>query len=870
MKSLPWVLALAGSAAIAACATHEIATKGDGPYLGQGGAAQPPVEAMTGDSVPANFVQNIGQWDPGALFRARFGAVTVFLEEHGWTVSRPSGSDSAAAIRMQLRGADQCEVVGEAQLPGYHNYLRGTDSTRWRTGVPLFGSVLYVSPLPGVDLRAYTKDGHFEYDLILAPGTDLSPIEFEVQGADGIRLRADGALVIETPIGPLVQPAPKTWQTSPSGEQQLVSCSYVITGDASFGFSVIGWDQTHQLTVDPGLIWSTFLGGSGKGLSFDDVARDLHVDSSGIITVVGSTTSEDFPTALGAYNPSMNGGTTDAFVTRFDPSKQGPAQLIYSSYLGGEGDDTPSGCHVDQDGVITVVGSTASTSFPTSPNAYDSTYGGGVKDCFIAILDPRLAGPNQLIYGSYFGGAGTDVCTGLEITSAGTITIAGRTSGTSGFPTSAGAYNPSFNGGAYDAFVAQLDPTRSGSAQLVYSTFLGGSTTDQANDVSVDAGGVITISGGTESIDFPVTAGAYNTSFNGGRNDAFVAQLDPSLGGAAQLTYSTFLGGPDSEQANAHAVDPYGLVTITGIASNDTFPTTADAFDSTFNGGAWDAFISQLNPSLTGALQLSYSTIIGGSSGDFGLGVVVNPGGQVTITGEIGGHRSNYPTTAGAFDRTHAGGGGDAYVTRMDFTRVGVDQLIYSTFMGSGQYDRGICIHPHGNGVVVGGTTASNLFPTTTGAFDRDYNGSGDAFISHLDLLPTGVATFGASTPGCAGPVWIGAIAMPAAGSTGFTLTSTNGPPGALGVACLGAGALTAPLPILGAGLWINPAPPFMALPSATNARGSAELNLPIPAGVPAGISLAAQFLWFGPAAPPPCPAQGVSASDALLFTILP
>lgn len=817
----------------------------------------------------ANFVPNQGQWPDTAQFRARFGPVTVFLEDGGWTLSRSSSMHGDAAVRMRLVDAAPVRLTGEGRRRGHHNYLLGSDPARWRTGVPLYASVLYQSPLSGVDLRAYSKDGHFEYDLLLSPGTDLSGIEMIVDGASELRLSDDGALIFETAIGPITQQPPITWQDSPSGGVQQLACRYVLTGHNRFGFTVPDWDGATPLTVDPGLVWSTFLGGPGIGLPFDDVARGVSVDSNGIVTVVGSTTSINFPTTVGAYNTSSNGGNLDVYIARFDPARVGAAELVYSTFLGGIGDDLANHCTVDSNGVVTLAGTTDSSTFPTTNGAFDTTYSGGARDIFVARVDPSRTGPAQLEYSTLFGGSGTDVCTALHVDPLNVATLTGRTSSSSDFPTSTGAFSPGYNGGSYDAFVAVLDTAGAGSAQLVYSTFLGGINTDLSNDVSVDASGVVTVTGSSESPDFPTTANAYNTSFNGGRNDAFVTRLDPGLSGSAQLVYSTFLGGPDSEQANALAVETSGLITVTGITDRDTFPTTPNAYDSTFNGGAWDAFIAQLDPSLGGTAQLRYSTLIGGSTGDYGLDVIVDSSGAVTITGEIGADNSTYPTTAGAFDRTHGGGGGDAYVSRLDFTRTGTSQLIYSTFVGAGRYERSLCMSAHGNGVVIAGTTTSSLFPTTTGAYSTAFNGgSGDAFVTHLDLLPTGVTAFGTSSPGCAGPVWIGVTSLPSRGNGAFSITSVNAPANALGAMFLSTGSLPVPAQILRVNLWVDLGAPSFALPVTSNAKGAAEFVVPIPATTPVGVTLAAQYLWSGPSSPPPCPTLGLSASNGLNFTI--
>ena len=542
---------------------------------------------------------------------------------------------------------------------------------------------------------------------------------------------------------------------------------------------------------------------------------------------------------------------------------------MYSTFIGGDGTDTPGGLWVSPNGVVTIAGRTDSaTTFPTTTGAYDTTYNGGPGDAFVSRLDPSASGSAQLLYSTLLGGEDLDRAVGLSVDAADVITVVGYTASTL-FPTNAG-YDSSYNGGSFDFFVSQLDPAATGAAQLRYSTYLGGSGIDAATAVAVDGAGVITIVGSTTDPSFPVTAGVLSSTVLGPK-DAVVSQLDPALVGSAQLVYSTFLGGFASDQANAVAVDSSGLVTITGITSDNSFPTTATAYDQTYNGGNWDAFITQIDPKLSASAQLVYSTLLGGSSGDFGLSLGIDSRGTITIGGEIGGFQSNFPTTAGAHDREFGGGGGDAYVARIDPARTGAEQLIYSTFLGANQYDRGMALALGPDGVIIGGGTASGNFPATTGAFETTYNGGPfDGFVSLLDMLPAGVLAYGASSPGCDGPLIMSVTSMPKAGNSAFTLLCNDAPAGAAtGFVILAAGPASPPTTIFGVDLWVNLAGANIVLPAAANARGASDVALPIPSGPSiVGATLFAQFLWIGPAAPPPCPPGGLSASNALSITI--
>jgi Beta-propeller repeat len=249
------------------------------------------------------------------------------------------------------------------------------------------------------------------------------------------------------------------------------------------------------------------------------------------------------------------------------------------------------------------------------------------------------------------GGSTFDEGLGIAVDSAGAAYVTGFTE-SSNFPTTTGAFDTGLDGS--EAFVSKLDPSGSG---LAYSTFLGGGGSDRGFDIAVDSAGAAYVTGETESTDFPTTAGAFDTSLNGGF-DAFVAKLDPSGSG---LAFSTFLGGSSSDFGRGIAVDSAGAAHATGDAFSADFPTTAGAFDTSFNGD-FDAFVAKLDPSGSG---LTYSTFLGGSSGEFGEGIAVDSAGASHVTGITG--STDFPTTAGAFDTAFNGGNEDAFVSKLTF-----------------------------------------------------------------------------------------------------------------------------------------------------------------------------------------------------------
>jgi hypothetical protein len=379
------------------------------------------------------------------------------------------------------------------------------------------------------------------------------------------------------------------------------------------------------------------------------------------------------------------------------------------------------------------------------------------------IIDPVV-----LSYSTYLGGSGDDSGRSIAVDADGNAYVTGTAS--AGFPTTAGAFQPT-GSGMSDAFVSKLNPA--GSA-LVYSTYLGGSGSDGASGISVDTAGNAYVAGGTSSIDFPTTAGAFQATLAGSGN-AFVAKLDPT---GSALVYSTYLGGSTAgalgDSASGIAVDAGGNAYVTGLTQSTNFPTTAGAFQTTFSDPSNtvdpDAFVTKLNS--TGS-ALVYSTYLGGGRFDSGAGIAVDGAGNAYVTGAT--QSGNFPTTAGAFQTAFKSGSNvnsDVFVTKLDSTG---SSLVYSTYLGGGSDESGAGIAvDSSDSAYVTGRTNSFDFPTTPGAFQAiPNNGLYDAFVSKVN--PAGSSlVYSARLGGSANNVGSG-IAVDAGGNayvTGATFSS--------------------------------------------------------------------------------------------------
>jgi Beta-propeller repeat len=384
--------------------------------------------------------------------------------------------------------------------------------------------------------------------------------------------------------------------------------------------------------------------------------------------------------------------------------------LSYSTYLGGSSADLARGIAVDRFGKAYVTGQTASLNFPTTAGAAQTTFGGG-QDAFVTKLNES---GSALVYSTYLGGLDVEAGQGIDVDANGNAYVTGRTL-SANFPTTAGAFQPTFGGGGQDAFVTKLNQT--GSA-LVYSTYLGGLDVDTSLGIAVGRFGNAYVTGSTESINFPTTAGAAQTTF-GGIQDAFVTKLNET---GSTLVYSTYLGGSGVE-AGASIAARFGSAYVTGSTESSNFPTTAGAFQPTF-GGTQDAFVTKLNETGT---ALTFSTYLGGTGGDAGQGIAVGRFGNTYVTGLAS--SSNFPTTAGAFQPVR-GGLSDAFATKLNETG---SALVYSTYLGGSSADSGQSIVVRfGKAYVTGSTTSSN-FPTTADAIQPVRGGLSDAFVTKLN-----------------------------------------------------------------------------------------------------------------------------------------
>jgi chitobiase/beta-hexosaminidase-like protein/beta-propeller repeat-containing protein len=685
------------------------------------------------EKLPLAFEANRGQTDPRVKFFSRGPGYTVFLTSNETVLAfeRP-----ASALRMSLVGGKAAPAVaGLDELPGKSNYFTGKDAARWHTNIPTYAKVRYQDVYPGIDLVYYGHRRQLEYDFVVAPGADPDSITLRFDGASAQHIDDNGDLVMQTDAGEVRFRKPVVYQPGSGSAAQLsVDGRYVQKGRNQVRFDIGDYDRTKPLVIDPVLSYSTYFGGN-----HDDISTEIAVDGAGHAYITGSTNSTaNFP-LVNAAQSSKQGAeySTDAFVAAFNPTD---GALLYSTYLGGGGDDEALGIAADEAGRVYVAGRTRSTDFPVL-NPFQAASGGGI-DAFVTAFDQT----GMPFYSTYLGAGDSDYASGIAVDAAGVAYVTGATE-SDDFPT-VNAWQAT-NAGQGDSFVAAFD---SAGGALLYATYLGGASGDYAKAIAADRAGRVYVTGYTSSTDFP-TVNALQPAHVGsiGVTDVFVAALDASGG----MLYATYLGGAGDEWGTGIAVDTAGSAYVTGWTISSDFPLM-NAFQPAHGGALHDAFVAALDPS---GSSLLYSTYLGGSDDDSAAKVAVDGAGNAWV---IGSTRSTDFPTANPLQPSNHGGpvqwysepvrphpGTDVFVAAFDHT----GSLANSTYLGGADYDFGAAIAVDGSGnTYVTGYTVSTDFPTVNSLQSKNTEIDPDHPSKNWDTF-VAVLTSEASPPtGCAAP----------------------------------------------------------------------------------------------------------------------
>ncbi|HEY3825270.1 MAG TPA: SBBP repeat-containing protein [Bryobacteraceae bacterium] len=741
------------------------------------------------------FIENKGQFDPRVKFQANVRGRIAWLTANGVTfdvvqpahstpveagdrdsplvfsgVDRPVKPPKAVLERLvfseDLVGSSCCSIMeGKDPQPGVYNYFQSSDSKEWRTNVHGFAEVIYHDVWPGIDLRIYGHGADLEQEFIVQPAGDFKQVQVSYRGIDGLHIGKDGSMEVATAFGILRETKPRLYQQV-AGRTEAVAGQYRLLSQRSYGFDAAGYRAGYALVVDPTLLYSTFLGGGTSRViaSYPDVGTSITVDALGDSYVAGYTGATDFPTTPGAFEVTDT-FTGVPFVTKLNAAG---SALVYSTYLGNIGGGKGiTAIAVDSVGNASVTGFTSGGVFPTTSNAYWPTSSQSCvpDDFFITKLNST---GDQLLYSSCLGlndggileqdvqrGGGafnierSMTPNSIAVDSSGKVYIAGSTFGNILLPTTPNAYqsgpsglpDPSNPGvPSKSGFLLVFDTTASGSSSLIYSSYFGlppGTASSLPStviyDLALDSFGKVYVAGDA-AIGLPVTAGAFQTVYQGSKS-AFVAKFDPASSGSQSLIYSTYLGGVGSTSAEAIAVDTEGNAYVSGLTTGG-FPVTPGAFQTSGGSG----FVTKLD---AGGSHLLYASYLNGVQSvaqrapfaSARIAMVVDPLGQAYIAGNAG---ANLSVTANAFQAAYTESA-DAFLTVMNST--GSD-LVYSSYLGgAGSYSQGqviadgVAVDQVGDVYLTGWTNALD-FPVSAFAFQPQLKAltSGTAFVTKFPV----------------------------------------------------------------------------------------------------------------------------------------
>lgn len=752
------------------------------------------------------FKQNKGQWENNILYKAEIKNGAIFFEKNVITfnlfdtrdILRIKGDHHKLenytptidynmnfhAFKMKFENANtQSTSRGNDAIKEYFNYFIGNDKNKWASKVQAFHEIDYSNLYNGINLKISSKENSLKYVYEVEKGIDASQLRINFEGTDGVSIEEKGNLKIKTHVGDVMDLKPYAYQII-NGKETEVPCEFELKENSLTYSFPKGYDKNQKLFVDPTLIFSTYSGSTADNFGYS-ATYDTHENAFG----AGSVFGVGYPLVTGHYIMSYVGGSIITFsgggqypgddisITKY--SADG-TQRIFSTYLGGYGQDLPHSLIANSNDELYILGTTDCPNYPVTSGAYDTTFNGGnnpgVWDGIAAhykrgsdIVISRLSvDGSQLLSSTYVGGSDNDglnyragqpyaspgflrhnyadeVRGEIEIDKNNNIYIASCTR-SADFPRTAGTFQSSFGGGM-DACIFKMDANLS---TMIWSTTFGGSEDDAAYSVAVDGDENLFVSGGTLSTNFPTTSGVYQNIFAGGTCDGFITHIDKN--GQTKIA-STYYGYADYDQIYFVDLDKANNVYVLGQADNSASNYIKNAGYNKPNGGQ---FISKFNEKL--------DTLIWSTSWGRGLGVTdISPTaflvdvcsniyacgwgsqGVNNIVGGTGG-TTGLDVTSNAFKSTTDGQ--DFYLMVM---KDDASALAYATFMGgaiseehvdggTSRFDRKGKVYQS----VCAGCGSNDDFPTTPGAVSNTNNSNNcNNAVFKFDLnLPICLADF--------------------------------------------------------------------------------------------------------------------------------
>jgi gliding motility-associated-like protein len=669
------------------------------------------------------FVENKGQWPENVNYRADLKAGYLYLENDGLmfnlydaaTVNKYVSGHYDKSLRKDLDtlkwhaykvSFENCNTQISKQSIGktsqYYNYFLGNDPKKWGSMAYGFEEVVYNEIYEGVDFKMYSQLFNLKYDFIVKPTGNPSDIQINYEGANKIAL-IKGKLHIYTEVNHIIEAEPVVYQVV-DGKRKLVAASYKLNGTL-LSYDITGeYDKSIDLIIDPTVIFSSYSGSFSNNFGYSAT-----FDSKGFLYAGSSAFGNQYPTTIGAYNTSFNGGIVDIAISKFDTTG---TFLIYSTYIGGASDELPHSLIVNSQDELFIFGTSSSFNYPTTVGCYDNSFNGGTATNMqnglgvnyvngSDIVVSRLSANGAILLAStYIGGSNNDglnntntnpvlntlrynyadeVRGEVDIDKNNNIYIATCTR-SADFPISSGAFQPTYGGGDLDGVVIKMDNNLQ---NIIWSSYIGGENHDAVYALAIDDSSDIYVTGGTSSTLFPTTSGALETSFQGGRSDGFVTHLKKD---GSAIMHSTYIGSLTYDQSYFVEIDRPGSIYLLGQTEVTDSTFVKNVTFSNFGSGQ---FVTKLSPELDTML---YSTVFGS-----GNGINISPtaflvdlcskmylagwGGAVNNLATLdnnAGFTNGMPITSDAFQATTDGS--DFYVMVLEDDASGV---VYGSYFGS-------------------------------------------------------------------------------------------------------------------------------------------------------------------------------------------
>ncbi len=603
-------------------------------------------------------------------------------------------------------------ITGEIPLQSHSTYIKGNHSFT----VFHYKAVHYKEIYPGIDLYLYFKNEQFKFDFIIHPFSNVEDISLQVEILDttkhkwvSIPTRIEGDTIhLNHKNTYLSFQAPCAFQWI-EGKSQLVPVYLYEKDGIKFSLDESSYNPAYPVLLDPTLLAGTYLGGNNT-----DRIIDVDIDGAGNIYLVGETKSVNFPTSSGVFQNSFFGGdiTGDIFITKLNPLAN---TLIFSTFLGGSGDESPTAIKIDEQRNIYITGITSSSDFPITSNAFQTSKIGN-RDAFISKINSDGTG---MIYSSYIGGSADESVMDFTFLSDRSLILTGWTQ-SNNFPVMGdSALNQIFSGGGLDGFLIKF----SSSFLPIWSGYIGSTGIDICKTIENFMDNII-VGGYTSSSNFPTTSSAFQITYNGGNYDGFIMKLSGENG---TIINSTYLGGSLIDICHSLTCDSFGNIYITGETSSNNFPITISSFQVGYGGGERDTFITKMSPNLS---QIIFSSYLGGSKTEVGLGIALDSFHRPYVVGYT--YSGDYPVIPGTLQPSY-GGNQDAFFSCLSPNG---NTLQYSTYYGGKGEEkaRSVYISPS-NVMYIVGETASNLLPITSGTFQTSFGGGTlDGFLACIDV----------------------------------------------------------------------------------------------------------------------------------------